>query len=174
MKKMKKLLYFISLGIIVSLSHISCQKEDSGSVPTVGEVKLYMTAKDGKDSLVTQPVKGKVVKFAVVTDADICSVWPGGSREVMKKKKSLDGGVTYADSTDMFNHPVLKVSDNYTDYGLVNAKGLKTSQTAVGWYCSYTYKTSGTFRLTVVVSNHGYDGPEYQQVVVDAGQITIK
>ncbi len=171
---MKKLLYFISLGMIISLSHSSCQKEDSTSAPTISEVKMYMAGKSGKDSLITQPVKGKAVKFVVMTDADICSVWPGGSREVIKKKVSLDGGKTYADSTDMFNHPVLKVSDCYIDYGLVNAKGLKTSQTANGWYCSYTYKTSGTFSLTVVASNHGYDGPEFHQIVVDAGSVTIK
>lgn len=171
---MKKIIYFITLGMFASLSLVSCQKEDNLSEPTVSEVQMYTSGKDGKDSLITQPTKGKSFKFMVVTDADICSIWPGASREIVKKKKSLDGGITYADSTDMFNHPVLKVSDDYTDYGLVNAKGLKTSQTAHGWYCSYTYKTTGTFSLTVVVSNHGYDGPEYQQVVVDAGKITIK
>lgn len=171
---MKKIIYFITLGMFLSLTFISCLKEDTVSAPTVGEVQMYMTAKNGKDSLVTQPVKGKVVKFVVLTKADICSVWPGGYREVLKKKKSLDGGVTYPDSIDMFNHPVLKVSDYYSDYGLIGARGLKTSQTTGGWYCTYTYKNSGTFNLKIVVTNHGYEGPEYNQVVVDGGNIAVK
>jgi hypothetical protein len=169
---MKKLIYIAALAIITSLS--SCLKEDNVSAPSVGEVQMYMTAKNGKDSLVTQPVKGKVVKFVVVTKADVCSVWPGGTRQIMKKKKSLDGGITYPDSIDMFNHPVLVASDDYIDYGLVGARGLKTTQMTGGWYCTYTYKSSGTFNLTVVVTNHGYSGPDYEQVVVDGGDITVK
>lgn len=171
---MKKIIYFITLGMFVSLSLVSCLKEDTIPAPTVSEVQMYMTAKNGKDSLITQPIKGKVFKFVVITKADICSVWPGGSREVLKKKKSLDGGVSYPDSIDAFNHPVLKVSDAYADYGLVGAKGLKTSQTAGGWYCTYTYKTAGTFDLSIVVTNHGYDGPEFQQVLAGGGKITVK
>ncbi len=171
---MKKIIYFITLGMFISLSFVSCLKEDTIQAPTVSEVQMYMTAKNGKDSLVTIPTKGKLVKFVVLTKADICSVWPGGFREVMKKKKSLDGGLSYPDSIDMFNHPVLKSSDLYSDYGLVGAKGLKTTQTTGGWYCTYTYKNAGTFDLSIVVTNHGYNGPEYQQEVIDGGKITVK
>jgi hypothetical protein len=162
------------LGVLLSLTLASCLKEDIVEAPALSEVKMYMTDKDGLDSLITQPTKGKVLKIEVITDADICSVWPGGKREILKKKVSIDGGATYADSLDMFNHPVLKVSDDYVDYGLVGARGLTTSQTAGGWYCSYTYSTVGTFDLTIVVTNHGYDGPEFQQVVFNAGQVTVK
>ena len=171
---MKKIIYIVTLGMFVSMLLVSCLKEDSLKAPEVNEVQMYMTAKNGKDSLITQPTKGKPVKLVVITKADICSVWPGGLRDLMKKKKSLDGGVTYPDSIDMFNHPVLKSSDLYTDYGLVGAKGLKTSQMAGGWYCTYTYKTAGVFDLTIVVTNHGYNGPEYEQVVVPGGKITVK
>ncbi len=171
---MKKILFLLILGVSLSLSLISCLKEDTVPAPTVNEVKLYMTDKSGKDSLITIPTKGKAVKFVISTSADICSVWPSGNRTVMKKKISMDGGLTYADSIDMFNHPVLSASDAYTDYGLIGAKGLKTAQTAGGWYCSYTYKTAGAFTLSVVVTNHGYSGPDYNQVVVDSGKITVK
>ena len=171
---MKKIIYFIMLGMFVSLSFVSCLNEDNIQSPTVSEVQMYMVAKDGKDSLITQPIKGKAMKFVVITKADICSVWPAGFRDVLKKKKSLDGGITFPDSIDMFNHPILKASDFYTDYGLIGAKGVKTSQIEGGWYCTYTYKTAGSFDLTIVVTNHGYDGPEYQQVVVSGGKITVK
>jgi len=171
---MKKIIYLITLGIFLSLSFAACLKEDTVQAPTVKEVKMYMVAKDGKDSLITQPIKGKAMKFVVITDADICSVWPGGNREVLKKKVSTDGGVSYPDSLDMFSHPVLKVSDAFLDYGLVGAKGLKTAQNAEGWTCSYTYKNSGSFDLSIVVTNHGYNGPDFQQVVVDGGKIAVK
>lgn len=168
---MKKIILFIVLGTIASLSFVSCLKEDTVQAPSVKEVRMYMADKTGADSLITQPKKGKALKFVVVTDADICSVWPAGNREILKKKVA-QGGV-FADSLDMFNHPVIKASDDYIDYGLVGAKGYKTSQTEEGWYCSYTYKNSGTFDLTVVVTNHGYNGPDYQQVVVNVGKITV-
>lgn len=171
---MKRLINIIAMGVLLSFTLASCLKEDIVDAPKVKEVKMYMTGKDGLDSLITQPTKGKALKIEVITDADICSVWPGGNREILKKKLSTDGGVTYADSLDMFNHPVLKISDNYIDYGLVGARGLKTSQTTGGWYCSYTYTKAGTFDLTIVVTNHGYDGPEFQQVVFNAGQVTVK
>ena len=171
---MKKIIYFIALGMVVSLSLVSCLKEDIVSAPTVNQVKMYMTDKSGKDLLITQPTKGKAMKIVVITKADICSVWPAGDRQIMKKRISIDGGKTYADSIDMFNHPVLTISDSYLDYGLVGAKGLKTSQNAEGWYCSYTYKTVGTFDLSIVVTNHGYNGPDFNQVVVNSGKITVK
>lgn len=171
---MKKIIYIVTLGIFVSLSLASCLKEDNVTAPTVSEVRLYMADKSGKDSLITQPIKGKAMKFVVITKADICSVWPGGDRQVIKKKNSLDGGVTFPDSIDAFNHPVLKFSDSYTDYGLTGARGLKTAQNSQGWYCSYTYKTAGTFDLTIVVTNNGYSGPDFKQVVIPGGKITVK
>lgn len=171
---MKKIQYIIILALLVSFSMVSCLKEDIVEKPSITGFEMYMVGKDGKDSLITQPIKGKAMKFVVRTKADICTVWPGGTRDILKKKKSTDGGVTYADSLDMFNHPVLKASDCHIDYGLVGAKGLKTSQTDGGWYCSYTYKNSGTFDLSIVVTNHGYNGPDYEQVVIEAGKITVK
>lgn len=171
---MKRIIYLLILGIVISLSMASCLKEDTIPAPNVSEVKMYMTDGSGKDSLITQPTKGKPMRIVVITKADICSVWTAGNRQIMKKKISLDGGSTFADSLDMFNHPVLIASDNYIDYGLIGAKGMKTSQLAGGWYCTYTYKNSGTFKLSIVVTNHGYSGPDFNQVVVDGGQITVK
>lgn len=163
------------IGIfIVGLIFSSCLKEDIIGTPDVASVKFYMKDALNKDSLVSQPVKGKAVKIVVGTDADICSVWPGGTRVIMKKKVSTDGGKTYADSIDMFNHPVLTNSDMYSDYGLVGAKGLKTTLSDEGWYCSYTYTKSGEFDLTVVVTNHGYNTNEFKQNVVPMGKVVVK
>lgn len=171
---MKNIKYLLVLVIVLPLFVASCLKEDSIPVPKVNSVKMYVAGKDGKDSLVTEAIKGKSIKFVVETDADICTVWPGGLRVIMKKKD----GVT--DSLDMFNHPVLKAgsngigSDSYTDYGLVGARGYKTSQSPSGWYCSYTYPNTGEFNLTLVITNHGYQSPDYKQTIVESGKITVK
>ena len=122
---MKFTIYKIAFAILAANLLSSCLKEDIVGMPSIAGVKYYIANAQGKDSLVTQPIKGKAVKIVVDTDADMCSVWPGGTRVIMKKKKSTDG-VTFADSIDMFNHPVLVNSDLYSDYGLIGAKGLKT------------------------------------------------
>jgi hypothetical protein len=165
---MKNIKYLLVLALTIPFSFVSCLKEDGISEPSVNSVKMYMIAIDGKDSLVTQAKKGKTVKFVVETEADICTVWTGGVRTIMKKKG------TAIDSTDMFSHPVLISSDCYIDYGLVGARGFKGTQTDGGWYVAYKYLNAGEFDLTVIVTNHGYDGPDYHQVVIPYGKVTVK
>ena len=164
---MKKIIYTVALGLFIAFSMSSCLKEDSTSNPTMKSLKMYMVDKSGKDSLVTQVKSGKSVKFVVETTADICSVWPGGIRSIMKMKNST------ADSLDMYNHPVLNSSDCYIDYGLVGAKGFKTTQNSTGWYCSYTYKTAGSFDVTIVLTNNGYQSANYKQAAIPFGKVTV-
>lgn len=155
------------VGLLTPFIFLSCLEEDIVPTPKVDEVKMYMEDIEGNDSLIIQPTADKSFKFVVVTDADIATVWPGGERRIMKKKN------TETDSLDMFGHPVLIASDNHSDYGLVKAKGFKTALGETGWSTSYTYKQAGEFDLTIVVTNHGYDGPNYKQVVHDAGKVTV-
>ncbi len=165
---MKNIRYVFVLVLIVPFSVASCLKEDIIPVPSVNSVKMYMTGIDSKDSLVTEAVKGKTIKFVVETEAEICTIWPGGVRTIMKKKG------TTIDSLDMFNHPVLISSDCYIDYGLVGARGFKGTQTAGGWYVSYKYSKAGEFDLTLVVTNHGYNSTDYKQVIIPSGKVTVK
>ena len=171
---MKTQIFKIIIFLLVALSATSCLKEDIVATPGVASVKFYMKNAQSQDSLVAAPVKGKSVKIVVDTDADMCAVWPGGTRVIMKKKVSTDGGKTFADSIDMFNHPVLTNSDMYSDYGLVGAKGLKTTLSNEGWYCTYTYTKSGEFDLTIVATNHGYNTNEFKQNVVPMGKVVVK
>ena len=165
---MKKIKYILILVLAVPMFITSCLKEDNVSAPAVTSTSMFMTDKEGKDSLITEIFKGKKIKIVVYTHADMVSIWPGGVRTIMKKKNSTQ------DSIDMFNHPVLTNSDNYSDYGLVKAKGLTTTVMTDGWYAFYTYATAGEFDLTVVATNHGYDGPDLQRVIYEAGKITVK
>lgn len=164
---MKKIKYCIFLGFLAPFILASCLDEDNVKNPTIHEVKMVMTDIEGNDSVISQPTVNRAFRFVVETDADIVSVWPGGERRIMKMKD----GVT--DSTDMFGHPVLIVSDYYTDYGLVKARGFKTALGETGWYTSYTYKTPGEFDLTIVATNHGYQRADYKQVVYPAGKVTV-
>lgn len=159
-----------SLAVMFSVS--SCLKEDVMPYPEMAGVKMYMADQSGGDSLVTELVAGKAVKFVIETDADMCSVWPGGIRNIMKKKTSADG-VTFADSLDMFRNPVLVNSDMYSDYGLVGARGIKTTLSSNGWYCAYTYPKAGQFDLVVVVTNHGYNNDNFQQKIHEIGKVKV-
>lgn len=158
----------VMLAMVVSFGFTSCLKEDNVSKPTVNNIQMFMTDVNGNDSLITEVFSGSKIKFVVTTDADMVSVWPGGIRNVMKKKNSTQ------DSIDMFGHPVLEASDSYDDYGLVKARGLNTSLGDTGWYVFYTYPNAGDFDLTILATNHGYDGPELKRTVYDAGTIKVK
>lgn len=158
----------IMLIAVVSSSFTSCLKEDNVSKPVVSDIQLFMTDVNGNDSLITEVFSGSKIKFVVTTDADMVSVWPGGVRKVMKKQNSTQ------DSIDMYGHPVLEASDHYDDYGLVKARGLNTSLGDTGWYVFYTYPAAGEFNLTILATNHGYDGPELKRTVYDGGTISVK
>jgi hypothetical protein len=165
---MKKIIYILILVLTFPLFLASCLKEDNVKDPAVSGTAMFMTDKTGKDSLITEIFKGKKIKIVVYTDANMVAIWPGAVRTIMKKKD----GIT--DSIDMFNHPVLTASNYYSDYGLVKAQGLATTVIAGGWYAFYTYPAAGSFNLTAVATNHGYDGPDLTRVVYDAGNITVK
>ncbi len=153
----------------------SCLKDDDVGPPKVSEVLFFMEDVNGEDSLVTEFGKGEEVKILIKTQADLCAIWPGDVHTVMKKTVSDELGEKGADSTDMYGHPVLAQSNDYNDYGLVGARGLKTTLSERGgWYTRYTYPNSGSFELVIVATNHSYDGGNYQRSVFDYGKVTVK
>jgi len=165
---MKKLNFIIILALAAALFLPSCLKEDNVSNPVVNGTEMYMSDINGKDSLITEIFSGNKIKIVVLTDADLIAVWPGGERTVMKMKNST------VDSVDMYNHPVLVSSNCYSDYGLVGARGLTTTVTEGGWYAFYTYPAAGQFDLTIVATNHGYNGPDLKRIIYEAGKQTVK
>lgn len=167
---MKKTIFSNIALLLVTVAFQSCLKEDNVANPTVESAKFYTVDATGKFTEVTDLKAGTTYTIGVKTTADICSVWPGGERIIMKKKG------TAIDSLDINNKVLLTKSNCYTDYGLLNARGLTTSlnSTINGWVVAYKYPTAGTFSLTVLVTNHAYDSSNYNQIVFDAGKVTIK
>ena len=169
---MKNIKIILILAVTVPLLFESCLKEDIVADPYVHDILFYASDVDGNDSLITDIHANQKIKIAVETDADIVSIWPGGLRTVQKKKNST------VDSLDWNGNPVLVRSDCYSDYGLVMAIGYKTSLVEQkekeynAWACSYTYKTPGTYTLTVVATNHGYESFDLQRIIKEI-EVTI-
>ena len=158
---MKRTAYFLVFVFLTTVLMSSCLNEDDVKNPKVYSLKFYTVNENKEFVEVGEPVKGVTYTIGVETDADICSVWPGGIRQIVKKVGSD------VDSTDINGNVVLSKSDCYQDYGLLKAQGLKTSlNSSIGWTTTYQYPQSGDFEFTGVVTNHGYDSPEYKQVVV--------
>jgi len=166
---MKKTIFGVIALIIATITFQSCLKEDNVTNPTVESVKFYTVDASGKFTEATDIKAGNTYTIGVKTTADICTVWPGGERLVMKKKGTTN------DSLDINNKQVLIKSNCYSDDGLLKARGLTTSlnSTIKGWVITYKYPAAGQFSLTVVVTNYPYDSSNYNQVVFDAGKVTV-
>lgn len=163
---MKKYNYIFHLMFALSFLFVSCLKEDIPS-PTVNGITFYLLNEDNKYVEVPAPVAGTRYAIGVDSEADIVSVWPGGKRETIKNAAGTD-------STDINGNVVIKTSDHYLDYGLLNARGLTTSlHDEIGWNAAYKYSAPGNYKITIVATNHGYDSNSYDQRIFEF-DITIQ
>jgi hypothetical protein len=154
---MKKYRNLILVLLVMAASLSSCLKGEIPA-PTVAGVKFYLIDENNQYQEVTNPQSGVKYTIGVDSNADIVVIWPGGERETMKKAG------TAVDSTDINGNVVLKKSNHYSDWGLLRARGLKTSlNNEIGWSTLYQYPESGSFTLTVIATNHGYDSNDYDQ-----------
>lgn len=145
--------------LLLSVAFVSCLKEEIPA-PTVEGVKFYTLNENKEYDEVPNPKSGVTYTVAVKSTADIIVIWPGGERNTMKKAG------TAIDSTDINGNVVLAKSNYYSDYGLLRAKGMKTNlNEELGWAALYKYPEAGTFELTVIATNHGYDSADYDQQV---------
>lgn len=156
MKKFKNLIIIL---LLFSATFTSCLKGDIPS-PEVNGVKFYLVDENNKYQEVTNPKSGIKYTIGVDSNADIIVIWPGGERETYKKAG------TAIDSTDINGNVVLKKSNHYSDWGLLRAQGLKTNlNEEIGWAALYSYPKPGTYNLTVIGTNHGYDSNDYDQQI---------
>ena len=137
---MKKYNHIFYLMFVLSFLFVSCLKEEIPS-PTVNGITFYILNEENKYVEVPAPVAGTRYTIGVNSEADIVSIWPGGKRETIKN-------VAGADSTDINGNVVLKTSDHYIDYGLLNARGLTTSlHDEIGWNAATNLARRETTKL---------------------------
>jgi hypothetical protein len=166
---MKKNRSIILISILLGLFS-SCQNEKT-SDPVFNGLKITSYETGAEIDPANVPV-GKQIKIFVNTDADICVLWPGGKRNVLKSKVNIAN-----DSIDTYGHVVLnglKASDDYRDYSLLGAQGLTTSGSKYSGYSNtYSYPLAGTYSMAILLSNYGISGSEYSRIVVTQN-ITVK
>ncbi len=97
---------------------------------------------------------GETVRLVATTRSDIAVFWPGYSTT---QPYGPSGTNTIIDS------------HAYADYGKLGANGITTTavEGLTGYYLDYSWPDPGTYTCTVVLTNHGITGPDYEQVVVD-------
>jgi len=145
---MKKI-YFIALISYAIITFSSCRKEASD--PVISDITFTLKDAQQKDSLITEVKAGKSYSINAKTDADLCTLWPSDIRVTVKSIINSS-----ADSLDIFGHTVLTSSNYYSDYGLLNAKGIAmTASQQSGYTVKYTYNTTGTYEMVIIATAHG-------------------
>jgi len=100
---------------------------------------------------------GETVRLEVTTSSDIAVFWPGdfSYRPWGTADSLLD-------------------SRNYEHYGQLGAEGVTTTATdgRTGWFRDYSWPEAGSYTTTVILTNHGTAGPDFEQRIFDF-QVTV-
>lgn len=159
MKKIKILAIILLLIVVV----MACQKETSK--PEIYDISFSMKDSNGVDSLITEGVAGEVLKITVKTDASICVIWPAGIRDTLKSEVNPD-----VDSVDTHGI-VMRRCDDYSVYKQQQLTGtyghvMQLLPDMSGFSFDYIdeetedpgYLKPGTYTVTAMATNDGYDG----------------
>lgn len=145
----------------------ACEKETE--TPSLDKLEIYVKDADGNETLVDLNAvpAGEQLKIVVTSDADKAAIWYGGDCNVVE---SSTGG----DTTDIWGNPIIASSgsDCYEHWGLLNAVGrdlVPGEEEGVStWVDEYFYSyNEGTYTMTIILINDGFDGPDYKQHVED-------
>ena len=156
--KRKIIFNYVCLIAVLAICISSCREKQTPTV--VGEMKVYMN-----NQQVSAGKKGVELQFYLETDAELCTMWPGGNRVIRQTT------ITKVDSLDIWGHYVLARSDDYRDYGLNNAAGVRMTVTesdrigGSGFECKYTFSKAGTYEIFFLATKHGYDSPDWQRTI---------
>jgi hypothetical protein len=167
---MKKIGNLLSILFVLPLV-FSCTE---GIELPKAELEILLSDAAGNEVPTTSVKVGDNVIFRSKHFTDYAVVWPGDRGDVTKK---VDG----TDSTDIFGNTLYEFSHNYEDYGLDvggserKARGINMTTDEDNpdtKSATYSYKSAGTYTVTLVVGNHGrYEvGVEYEE---DTRQITV-
>jgi hypothetical protein len=123
---MKKIYCFAVIAFAI-MAFSACQKEVSDPVVS----KITFSVDVGRDSIVTEGIAGMPLIITVITDANICAVWPAGIRDTLKSElnpaaDSVDarGTVfTLCDDYALYQTKVLTGVHGYNMNSLLNMNG---------------------------------------------------
>jgi len=175
MKTIKWNKLLIAGVVLVSGFLSSCEEETE--TPVMQDVRFFVRNVEGEDSLVNVLPAFERFKIVVTAASDKAAIWYGGDCNVVK---SSTGG----DTTDVWGNPIIDNdgSDCYEHYGLLYAEGEDLSpgeeEGISTWVDDYSYRykvdtdgaSSGelieeTYTATIILTNDGFDGPDFKQRV---------
>lgn len=152
-----KLKYFIIIITVFAFVTQACEKTEADD-PVVDEFGIYELIQNPSGSglipgnkLTTIPAN-TTVRIQVFTDSDIGVIWTGD--------------YTYR-PIGTSDDQVLN-SHAYEHYGQLGAQGWTTASIEgnVGWFKDYKWE-AGQYTVTVVLTNHAIDNPEYKQEIFE-------
>lgn len=161
---MKKIYYFalIAFGF---MAFFACQKEVSN--PVVSKITFSMDI-GGVDSIVTEGIAGMPLKITVITDANICAVWPAGIRDTLKNNSipvtDARGTVfSLCDDYALYQTKVLTGVHGYNMNSLINLTGFTYLYGNDDDVAGYT--KPGSYNITFVLTKDGEDGNYKSEIV---------
>ena len=162
---MKKIYYFslIAFGVIAISA---CQKDVSSPVASDIIFSVGTTETD-----VTEGIAGEPLKITVITDANICVVWPAGIRDTLKSvlNPSADSvdvhGTVFAQCDDysLYQTKYLTGFNGYNMNSLINMKGFTYVYGKGDDVAGYT--KPGTYNIVFVLTKDGDDGNFKSEIV---------
>jgi hypothetical protein len=163
---MKKIYYF-ALIVFGGFAFSACQKEVSD--PVVSQITFSVDV--GKDSIVTEGIAGIPLKITIITDANICSVWPAGIRDTLKSElnpaaDSVDVRGTVFIQCDDYNLYQTKILTGVNGYNMNNLLNLTGFTYVYGNDDDIAgYTKPGSYDIAFVLTKDGEDG-RYKSVIV--------
>lgn len=133
----------------------ACEEYET-PVPSLEKFGIYEIEEElaaGELSLNSIPAN-TTVRMQAFTEADICVIWSG---EFSYRPYPVGTSDSLLDS------------HAYEHYGQVGAQGHTTGSIKgddSGWFLDYSWEP-GSYTVTVVLTNHGTAGPDYQQITED-------
>jgi hypothetical protein len=164
--KMKKIYYFALFAFEV-LAFSACQKEVSN--PVVSEVTFSVGV--GVDSVVKEGIAGIPLKITVITDANICTIWPAGIRDTLKSElnpavDSVDvrGTVfTQCDDYSLYQTKILTGVHGYNMNNLLNLTGFTYVYGNDDDIAGYT--KPGSYDIAFVLTKDGENGKSKSVII---------
>jgi len=165
--KNNRIFIFVLMIAFSAIWLSSCREKQTD--PVIGEIKVYL-----ENELVTVGKAGKELQIYLETDAELVAMWPGGRREILQTVS-----LPKRDSIDVWGNPVLVRSDDYQDYGLWKAAGVRmtvseSDRIGNGFECKYTFPQAGTYEIYFLATRYGYDSAEDWKRTIKTFSLTVQ